>query len=124
MPGPATLLVVEDEPLTAEMLQTYFERLSFVVLVAHSADDALRLTATREPDALITDLLLRGSESGLSLARRLRERFPELPIILTSGLPETEVNAAATDLPDVIVAPKPVRLARLRELVESCLKHG
>ena len=116
------LFVVEDEPVTAELVQIYFEDLGFQVFVAHSGRVARELGERRRPDALITDLLLEGGESGLDVARHYRERYPALPILLISGFPNSELEAASTMIEHLEVFPKPVRLATLRAALESLME--
>ncbi|MGI9037760.1 MAG: response regulator transcription factor [Gemmatimonadota bacterium] len=117
------IFVVEDEPVSAELIQIYFEELGYEVLVAHSAAEAAALAVRRDPDILITDMLLDGPESGLSVARRFREQYPELPIMLTSGLPQDDIRAAVAEIPGVHALPKPVRLSGLRETIDGLLRE-
>lgn len=122
MSGDAPVLfVVEDEPVTAELIQLYFQNLGYDVSIARSGSSAKSLGERRRPDALVTDMLLEGAESGLSVARYYREKFPDLPIILTSGFPEAEIQAASSMIADVTVLPKPVRLSRLRAALEPAI---
>lgn len=116
------ILVIEDEPVSAELMKIYFEEVGYEVLVAHSAVGATDLAERREPDILITDMLLDGTESGLSVARRFREKYPLLPIMLTSGLPRDDIQAAAAEIPHVHVLPKPVRLSSLRVTIDVLLR--
>ena len=40
------------------------------------------------PKLVFTDVIMPGGLSGLELAKRIRSRFPELPILLTTGYSE------------------------------------
>lgn len=118
------LLVVEDEETAAEMTQIYFEEMGYRVLVASSAAAALALAESDAPDVLLTDVLLHGSASGLKVARQLRENHPALPIFITSGLPEDAVRAAARTITDVAVIPKPVRLSKIKAMIDGALARA
>jgi DNA-binding response OmpR family regulator len=120
-PNAPVIFVIEDERVSAELIQIYFQELGYVVRVAHRADDAFALAEAGHPDILITDMLLDGPESGLGVARRFREMYPRLPIMLTSGLPREDIQAAADEIADVLVLPKPVRLSELRATIEGLL---
>ncbi len=63
-----------------------FCELGFESAVAHSAKEALeRLAGGDKPKLVFTDVVMPGGITGIELARKLRERFPELPILLTTG---------------------------------------
>jgi len=74
------ILVVEDEPDIAEVLQFNLERAGFSVAVERRGDSALEAIRRRAPDLVVLDLMLPGLD-GLELARLLK-RDPA-----TSALP-------------------------------------
>ena len=83
------VLVVEDDELVAELAAGLLNELGYESLVAHSAKEALdRLASGDKPKAIFTDVVMPGGISGIELARRVRDRFPELPILLTTGYSE------------------------------------
>jgi len=83
------VLVVEDDSLVAELAAGMLCELGFEATVAHSAKEALeRLSGEQRPTAIFSDIVMPGGISGVELARRVRARFPELPILLTSGYSE------------------------------------
>jgi signal transduction histidine kinase len=83
------VLVVEDDSLVAELAAGMLGELGFEATVAHSAKEALeRLSGEQRPLAIFSDIVMPGGISGVELARRVRARFPELPILLTSGYSE------------------------------------
>ena len=58
-------------------------------IVAHSAKEALeRLAGGEKPKLIFSDIVMPGGISGIELARKVRDRFPELPILLTTGYSE------------------------------------
>ena len=83
------VLVVEDDRLIAELAAGMLGELGFETTVAHSAREALdRLTVGEKPRLVFTDIVMPGGISGIELARKVRDRFPELPILLTTGYSE------------------------------------
>jgi len=83
------VLVVEDDTLVAELAAGMLNELGFEAVVTHSAKEALaRLSGERRPTLVFSDIVMPGGISGIELARKVRERFPELPVLLTSGYSE------------------------------------
>jgi two-component system cell cycle sensor histidine kinase/response regulator CckA len=81
----ATILLVEDEPAVREIATRSLERGGFRVLQASDGAAALEVVDQHgQPDLLLTDLLMPGL-GGAELARRLRERWPGLPVLFMSG---------------------------------------
>lgn len=94
--GGVSVLLVEDEQAILRLATMVLERAGFLVLPAGDAAEALAtVEQIHEPPAVvIADLVLPGSR-GEDLARRLRERWPGLPVLFTSGDP-----TSGRDLPD------------------------
>ncbi|HJP69673.1 MAG TPA: response regulator, partial [Sphingomicrobium sp.] len=83
------VLVVEDDTLVAELAAGMLNELGFECTVAHSAKEALeRLAGGEKPKLIFSDIVMPGGLSGIELARKVRDRFPELPILLTTGYSE------------------------------------
>ena len=83
------VLVVEDDTFVAELAAGMLHELGFEATVTHSAKEALdRLAGGEKPKLVFTDIVMPGGITGVELARKVRERFPELPILLTTGYSE------------------------------------
>jgi PAS domain S-box-containing protein len=83
------VLVVEDDILVAELAAGMLGELGFEATIAHSGKEALdRLAGGEKPELVFTDIVMPGGISGIELARKVRDRFPELPILLTTGYSE------------------------------------
>jgi PAS domain S-box-containing protein len=83
------ILVVEDDIVVAELAAGMLGELGFEATVAHSAKEALdHLTQGDKPNLIFSDVVMPGGISGIELARKVRDRFPELPILLTTGYSE------------------------------------
>lgn len=87
----ATVLVVDDEVGVRTVVSRSLEQGGYRVLKAHDGGHALELIARLgPPQLLLTDLTMPGI-GGAELARRLRERWPALPVIFMSGYSEEEL---------------------------------
>jgi CheY-like chemotaxis protein len=94
----STVLLVEDEDVLRELTGEMLADLSFTVVAAASAEDALRLCREQADriDLLVTDLSL-PAMNGRELAARARQVIPGLSVLLTSGYGATEAAGAAAD---------------------------
>lgn len=82
----ANILMVEDEPMITEMISQILGEFGFNVHTVADSESALRyLEDGPEVDVLFTDINLEGQMDGAVLARHVRERRPELPIVYCSG---------------------------------------
>jgi DNA-binding response OmpR family regulator len=79
----ATVLVVDDEPIVREVVVRYLEREGYATLEAGDGDLARSLLEGSEPDLVVLDVMLPGTD-GLELCRWIRTRS-ELPVILLTA---------------------------------------
>lgn len=123
-PSTETILVVEDSADVLELARGYLTRLGYNVLAAQSGEEALRIFDAHDGkvDLLFTDVVMPGGMNGLTLAETLRDRSPDLAILLTTGYNEDLVldGPRATGL-DVLG--KPYRRAELVDRVRSALNQ-
>ena len=113
------VLVVEDDTVVAELAAGMLTELGFDSSIAHSAKEALdRLTAGDKPKVVFTDIVMPGGISGIELARKVRDRFPELPILLTTGY--SEQVGSAHGFP---VLQKPYEMDSLARALGKLLKR-
>jgi signal transduction histidine kinase/CheY-like chemotaxis protein len=105
------VLLVEDDREVAALTRELLGSLGFAVTHVSGAEAALgALANSRHIDTVLSDIMMPGGISGLQLAREIRQRYPTLPIILTTGYIE-----AAADMADgeFTLLPKPFTLEAL-----------
>lgn len=84
--GHETVLVVEDEAEVRRVAMAFLRTLGYVTLEAGDAESALRLLSDSPGiDLLFTDIVLGGDMTGFELAAKVREQYPHLPVLFTSG---------------------------------------
>jgi CheY-like chemotaxis protein len=89
---------------------------------APSAEAALEaLERGRDIDVVFCDVMMPGGMSGVELARVIRERFPHLPIILTTGYIEAARGAAAEG---ITVLAKPYPAEALADALRAHLRRA
>ena len=85
-PGAARILLVEDDRSVAEATQDLLHDMGFDTRWTDDGTAALAFVESDPKLALVlSDVVMPGGVSGLDLARTLRDRRPELPVILTTG---------------------------------------
>ncbi len=83
------VLLVEDDGEVAALTQEMLKCLGFGVIHVGGPDAALGALANGRPmDFVISDIMMPGGVSGLELAREIRRRQPDLPVVLVTGFAE------------------------------------
>lgn len=99
-PNKPVVLVVEDEALLLFYATDFIEAAGFAVLSAANADEAIALLNTRADIRVVfTDVDMPGTMDGLKLAQAIRERWPPVELIVTSGhvkVPKDKLPARGT----------------------------
>src|SRR5436190_22732661 len=90
------ILIVDDHPDTLDMLSQACGASGADTVSAISAKEALQLATAQRPDAVISDIGLRG-EDGVWLLRELRRIHPALPVIALTGRSPEDALAAGFD---------------------------
>ena len=120
-----TVLVVDDSADVAEVTSSLFEHLGYDTIYRESAEAALELLEDgTKIDLVFSDIVMPGTIDGIGLAREIRSRYPELPVVLTTGYSD-----AAKAVPQNLrILRKPFDADTLREFIEDArppklLKH-
>jgi CheY-like chemotaxis protein len=119
LPKPV-VLIVEDEPLLRLNAVSMIEAGGFDTLEARSTDEAIALLETDSRIRIVfADIYLPGSMDGLRLAAVVRERWPPVELVLTSG----HVEVSADDLPDRgLFLSKPYSAGQLVNALQSFIR--
>jgi len=107
--GTETVLLVEDEALVREVMETVLQRSGYKVLSAKSGVDALsQLRVHKEKiDLMVTDLVMPGM-SGVDLGKKALQDLPDLKIIYMSGYPENMFVHQGIVVSDAAYLQKPI----------------
>ena len=112
------MLLVEDDDEVASLVSEMLAQLGYEVTHASSAKAALGALANgRTVDVVVSDIMMPGGMNGVDLARELRRRRAELPVLLTSGYAEAAKQAA--DAEGVRILPKPYLLGELATALQA-----
>jgi two-component system, response regulator PdtaR len=84
--SPVYVLVVEDDFLNRLHAVNLVEDAGYIAVEASNADEAITILEARKDILIVfTDIDMPGSMDGLKLAHAIRERWPPIELILTSG---------------------------------------
>jgi signal transduction histidine kinase len=87
------VLLVEDDREVSALTRELLASLGFSVTHVTSAEAALgALANSRQIDVVLSDIMMPGGVSGVQLAREIRRRHPDLPILLTTGYVESAAD--------------------------------
>lgn len=113
------VLLVEDDPDVAALATQMLETIGFDVVQAGTATAALGALANgRQIDIVFSDIMMPGGMSGVDLAREIKRRRPELPVVLTTG---NQNAAAGAEADGIGVLLKPYDIDDLSEMLTAKL---
>ncbi|MDR3555252.1 MAG: PAS domain S-box protein [Syntrophobacteraceae bacterium] len=122
--GRERILVVDDEPILAEMIQQMLQKLGYEVVSRTNGMEALeafkRQSAERPFNLVITDMTMPGL-TGMELARKLFELEPEISVILMTGFSKNIHGEGAGELGIGELLMKPVTIEKLAQTVRTVL---
>ncbi|HXF60106.1 MAG TPA: response regulator transcription factor [Caldilineaceae bacterium] len=118
----ARILVVDDDPMLAELVSYNLEAEGYSVLTAHDGLEGLRLFHERQPDLLVLDIAM-PKLSGWEVCRRIRE-VSETPIIMLTaqGREQDVVRALELGADDYVT--KPFRIREFVARVQANLRRA
>jgi two-component system, NtrC family, nitrogen regulation response regulator NtrX len=121
----ADILIVDDEADIRELIGGILEDEGYEARLAADSDSALQAIADRKPSMVVLDIWLQGSRlDGLELLEVVKERHPDLPVVIISGHGniETAVSAIKRGAYDYIE--KPFKADRLVLVVGRALENS
>jgi PAS domain S-box-containing protein len=93
------VLVVEDDPEVCEMAVRVLRKLGHQVQQARNTEEAMDTLDRGEIDLMFTDIMLADGGDGLNLALTAKRRWPQLPVLLTTGYEASPERMATAKLP-------------------------
>lgn len=119
------LIVVEDEKVIRNGLLKHvpWQRLGVSeVESAANGEEALAKAEIFRPDIVLSDIRMPGM-SGVELCRKLKEKYPDLEIIFSTGYADKEYLKAAIDLHAVGYVEKPVNVKILSDNIKEAVRR-
>ncbi|WP_045161074.1 response regulator [Stutzerimonas stutzeri] len=117
------VLLVDDDEAVAALVGEMLQHLGFTVTLATSAAAALgALVNGRKVDIVFSDVMMPGGMNGVELAREIRTKHRDIPVLLTSGYAEAAKKTA--DEEGVYVLAKPYRLEELAQAIKDAMDNA
>jgi signal transduction histidine kinase/DNA-binding response OmpR family regulator len=115
-----TILVIDDDSRSRELLERYFSKAGFQVATAVDGASGLRLAHQLRPNAITLDVLMPGQD-GWAILTTLKAdpALADIPVIILTMLEDTDLGYT---LGAVECLTKPVERERLVQLVQKYLK--
>ncbi|MCY2960570.1 MAG: response regulator [Planctomycetota bacterium] len=122
LPRPSVLLV-DDEPRTLEVLGALLDRSGFAVTLASAPGPAVELLRSSRFDAVVTDVVFDGWSEGALVLGAAREHQPDAVVILMTGYPALEAAVAAVKQGATDYLQKPVDPVVLAAYLHRALRE-
>ncbi|GAB1403927.1 MAG: response regulator [Lentimicrobiaceae bacterium] len=81
-----TILIVDDDLDYLFQMRLRVEQFGFDVITAEGQKEAEHIIDTVRPDLAILDLMMESDDSGFILAYRIKRKYPDVPIIIATGV--------------------------------------
>jgi two-component system response regulator GlrR len=117
----AKILILDAEPVVRSVVSTILRDAGYVLQEAETIQDALDRLEKFHPDLLLTNVYLPGI-TGHDAMKLLRANSPDVPVLMVSGLPDSEVISHWASQSGFDVFPKPFTANALLKKVEDTLK--
>jgi DNA-binding NtrC family response regulator len=115
------ILVVDDDPIVLDSCRRVFEAEGIEVFLVPSAEKALEAMENNNFAILLVDVKM-PEQDGMYLMRKVKEKWPEMPIIVMSGYPTPETIAEGLQLGAAKFIAKPFTPDELLETVRQVLQ--
>ena len=116
--APLSVLVIDDDPDVRGFIVNSLEEQGYRVRAASDGREGLAAIERETPDLVVLDFIMPGL-SGADVARRIRAKRPDQPILFVSGYSQTE--AVKRTAPDAALLAKPFRAEALHKAVRNAL---
>ena len=115
------ILFVDDEKELLFTVDEYLSQRGYNITVVNSGLKALELTKKKRIDVVITDLKM-PEINGIELLKAVKEYQPETEVIILTGYGSIETAVEALKLGGYDYLQKPIKLARLKTLIDRVLE--
>lgn len=121
----AVILLAEDEDNVRKLASAALSEAGYIILEARNGKEALEIAATcsQPPAMLLTDVVMPGI-SGPDLAAQLKQKWPNLPVLYTSGYTDHALLTRSALTHDTPFLQKPYSRASLLTHIADVLEHS
>ena len=121
--GQPTVLVVDDDPALQALFKQFLKKANLARLVVGSGAEAINLAKKQKFDFVFLDLKL-PDIPGDEVYIQLKELHPDLPIVVITGYPDSEILSKILATGPVTVIKKPIEFDQLNKAVKQLGHKG
>jgi len=115
------ILMIDDDKHMHRILQLYLRGKDVEVVGVSSGRMALHKLEQEPFDLILTDIQMPGMD-GKELIKKIKEKFPSLPILIISAYEEEKFQDEVNSLKSIQMVPKPFDQNTILEKIDSFLK--
>ncbi len=115
--------IVDDDESIRWVLERAFSRENIPLRTFSNADEVLVAFETARPQVLLSDIRMPGT-SGLKLLKQVKQRFPEMPIIVMTAFSDLDSAVSAFQGGAFDYLAKPFDLSKAIDLVKKAMKES
>jgi DNA-binding NtrC family response regulator len=116
----ADILIVDDDQSVATAFERFLKHEGHVCTLASNAEEAVRLVGERDPDLVMMDIRMPGTD-GLQVLQQLRSLYPDVYVVMMTayGTSQTSIDAIRGGAFEYLT--KPLDLDQLRTVIDQAL---
>ncbi|MGO9021476.1 MAG: response regulator [Syntrophobacteraceae bacterium] len=118
LPLPSKVLLVDDERDFVEALSERLQMRDYSSAVVYGGEEALSIVEEDEPEVMVLDLKMPGID-GLEVLRRVKEKHPNVEVIVLTGHGSEDVARLCAELGACAYLEKPVDIEKLTEAMQQ-----
>lgn len=120
MDNAAPVLVIDDEPTMLQLVRALLEADGFVVYEALTGSIGLGLIPAVTPTAVVLDVMMPGMD-GVEVCRRIGADYPNLPVVILTGRPDSDLEKRCRDAGAAWFLRKPLNPGELSRVLHELL---
>ena len=117
-----TILIVDDEKNTLKMLSQGLKMRGYQALTAASGEEALKQATKSDVDLVLLDIRMESGMDGVQTLVKLRERYPELNVVMMSAQQDIEIAVKTMELGAKRYITKPISIDKMLSNVQPFLE--
>lgn len=115
--GQPTVLVVDDDPQLQQLFKQFLKKAGFSRIVVGTGAEALSYAEKQAFDLVFLDLKL-PDISGDELYVKMKDMHPDMPIVIITGYPDSDILSKILAIGPVTVIQKPIEFEQLNKTVK------
>ena len=117
-PVPLRILIGDDDPIVLELLERFLKEKGYQVACAKDGEDVLKKFEDYKPHLVLLDLRM-PKYDGMEVLRLLKEKEPDIGVIIVSGNVDREVAVKTLEMGAFDYIPKPIDFAYLESSLRT-----